>query len=139
MARNNDLIVVSDPMAYGAYWNGFFGASPRHPGIRAAINEVIVNVKTCFYGRRDLAPTGPILFGKVLKDYKKLVLPAHYHGEILHLGDPDMIHNKFPGYRAIYAKMGYNKDQRSYGHLYNKGIIYRNCLRRSAAAARAYN
>ena len=38
------------------------------------------------YGERDLAPTGHILFGNVIRSYPKHVLPAHYHGEIMHIG-----------------------------------------------------
>lgn len=85
---------------------------PRHPGVRAAIDAVISNVDRCFYGQRDLAPTGPILFGKVLKSYPKHVLAAHYHGEIMHIGIPDLVHNKFV---------------QSYGHLYNARRVYRRC------------
>lgn len=129
LATKHDLIVVTDPGAPDGYWNGFFGASPRNPGIRAAIDAIKHNVKTCFYGNRDLEPTGPLLFGKVLSstEYKKVVLPAHYHGEILHIGDPDLVHNKFEGYREVYAQMGYNKHTSSYGHLYNARRVYRHC------------
>ena len=80
---------------------------------------MIENVQSCFYGERDLAPTGPMLFGKILQNYPKLVLEAHCHDEMVHIGDPELIHNKFPGYRAVYARMGYDKDRRSYGHLWN--------------------
>ena len=36
--------------------------------LRATINQVIENVQSCFYGERDLAPTGPMLFGKILQN-----------------------------------------------------------------------
>jgi mannosyltransferase OCH1-like enzyme len=127
LGKFNDLVVASDPGVPGAFLNGLFAARPRHPGVRAAIDAVISNVDRCFYGQRDLAPTGPILFGKVLKSYPKHVLAAHYHGEIMHIGIPDLVHNKFDGYRAHYAKLGYDKNVQSYGHLYNARRVYRGC------------
>lgn len=127
LSRDSDLVVANDPGAAGAIWNGLFAARPRHPGMRAAIDTVIANVNSCFYGTRDLAPTGPMLFGRVLQPYSKRVIPAHYHGERMHLGNPDLVHNKFEGYRAVYAQMGYNKDTASYGHLYDARHIYRHC------------
>lgn len=127
LGLSHDLVVAADPGASGAYWNGFFGAVPRHPGLRAAIDQVIENVQSCFYGERDLAPTGPMLFGKVLQNYPKLTLKAHYHDEVLHVGDPELIHNKFPGYRAVYARMGYDKGRRSCGHLWNARRVHRHC------------
>lgn len=129
LAEQHDLVVVADPTAPGGYLNGVFGASPRHPGIRAAIDAVKHNVKTCFYGNRDLEPTGPLLLGKVLAPakYPKVVLPAHLHGEIMHVGDPDLVRNKFEGYREVYAQMGYNKNTASYGHLYDARRVYRHC------------
>jgi hypothetical protein len=148
----HNLVVVADPdpTARGALWNGFFGASPRHPGIRAAIDGVINNVAMCYYGERDLAPTGPILFGEVLRGMQKHVLLAHYAplpikcsfpcfsfhlgppppprlSEIMHIGDPVLAHNKFAGYREIYKEMGYDKDTASYGHLWKAGRVYRHC------------
>lgn len=129
LAAHHDLVVANDPGAPGAYLPGFFGARPRHPGIRDAIDAIKHNVKTCYYGNRDLEVTGPLLFGKVLSAhaYTKKVLPAHYHDFIIHIGEPDLVHNKFHGYLDVYAQMGYDKRTASYGHLYNARRVYRHC------------
>jgi len=144
----HNLVVVADPTVDGGLLNGFFGASPRHPGIRAAIDGVINNVAMCFYGERDLAPTGPILFGNVLRGMQKHVLMAHMLpvppkdcsflcfnfltlsprlSEVMQIGDPALAYNKFVGYRKIYKEMGYDKDTASYSHLWKTGRVYRNC------------
>ena len=125
---NNNLVVAPDPGAPGGIWNGFFGAVQGHPALRQAIDAVIHNVGTCFYGVRDLEPTGTLLFGTVLKSYPdKLVLTAHLHGEIMHIGTPDLAHNKFKGYHKNYARMGYDKTRRSYAYYYNRHDIYKTC------------
>lgn len=43
--------------------NGVLGATARHPVLAEAMRVVAWNAETCFYGTRDLQPTGPELLG----------------------------------------------------------------------------
>ena len=40
-------------------------ATPRHPLLRRAVDEVVKNVEARYYGRSELDITGPFLMGKL--------------------------------------------------------------------------
>ena len=43
----------------------FMAATPRHPLLRRAVDEVVKNVEARYYGRSELDITGPFLMGKL--------------------------------------------------------------------------
>ena len=43
----------------------FMAATPRHPLLRRAIDEVVKNVEARYYGRSELDITGPFLMGRL--------------------------------------------------------------------------
>ena len=49
--------------------NAFFGAIPKHPILKDAIDQIILNVKNKYYGNFCLDPTGPYVLGE---SYKKI-------------------------------------------------------------------
>lgn len=52
----------------------FFAAAPKHPFLKIAIDMVVEHVRTRFYGKADIYPTGPGVFGKATGLY-------HYNRE----------------------------------------------------------
>jgi len=123
------LVVTHDPDSTG-WWNGFIGAEPRHPALQRAIRRITMNVRTCYYGDRDLAPTGPMLWHAVAAPYNPVVLNSHLHVDEDDTIDIDnhTIRNKFVGYKDAYRRMGYNKDgSDSYSQLWLNRRVYRNC------------
>ena len=49
--------------------NGLFYSKPNHPALLNAINMVVQNTKTLYYGKRTLSVTGPELFGSAIAAY----------------------------------------------------------------------
>jgi mannosyltransferase OCH1-like enzyme len=64
--------------------NGFFGSIPKHPILKIAINFIIENIKNKYYGENTLAPTGPCVFGKAIKEYNKRYNKIESQGEFNH-------------------------------------------------------
>jgi hypothetical protein len=46
--------------------NGFIYSTPGQPGLKIAIDQIVENCKTKYYGKRTLSITGPELFGRSL-------------------------------------------------------------------------
>ncbi|MEG8219516.1 glycosyltransferase [Sphingomonas sp. HH69] len=60
---------------HGALWmnqNSIIYASPGQPEIRLAIDLVLENVRNQNYGISSLAPTGPVLFGRVFAAFGRI-------------------------------------------------------------------
>lgn len=60
---------------HGALWmnqNSIIYASPGQPEIRLAIDLVLENVRNQDYGISSLAPTGPVLFGRVFAAFGRV-------------------------------------------------------------------
>lgn len=77
--ESTELLVYTDPGCGYALWNGVMAASPKHPFIRACLNQIKHNVETCFYGKRDLEITGPLLVGKVYESMYGFANNEHLH------------------------------------------------------------
>lgn len=125
------FVTVVDPGSPG-YWNGFIGAAPRHPILRAAIDMCVKHVNACFYGSRDLEITGPML----LKMAVDTINPNHAAVQILsaklnekwHIVIDDCLYNKYDGYNEDMLKSGYDKSGNdSYGRLWTNRKVYSHC------------
>ena len=82
---NDDLVLVRDRSSFSfppELWPdassgphpppvqvSFMAARPRHPIFKHAIDQICHNVKTRSYGASPLYPTGPCLFGSILRDH----------------------------------------------------------------------
>lgn len=121
---NQSLVVVQDLHREG-YWNGLIGSEPRHPALQQAMEMIKENVAACFYGTRDLDPTGPTLWKIACATaHPSIILSAHAHdGGIMHING-HLAHNKFVGYKTHFLMMGYNTYNASYGDLWNQRRIY---------------
>jgi hypothetical protein len=49
---------------YDGIFNAFFGSAPKNPKLGLCINEIVENVKSRFYGKNAVCPTGPCLMKK---------------------------------------------------------------------------
>ena len=70
--ENLDMIVFSDIHKFtGTIWSalsGCFYSKPDNPVLQKAIDLIVKNCKTEYYGRTYLDPTGPNLFGRALAE-----------------------------------------------------------------------
>lgn len=69
LAKNTKIMVFREhkPL-HGSFWmvqNSIIYAEPRLPEIKLAIDLVVENVRKRDYGVSSLAPSGPVLFGRV--------------------------------------------------------------------------
>lgn len=70
--ENLDMIVFSDMHKFtGSIWsaiNGCLYSKPDNPVLQKAIDLIVKNCKTEYYGRTILDPTGPNLFGRAIAE-----------------------------------------------------------------------
>ena len=70
--ENLDMIVFSDIHKFtGSIWSalpGCFYSKPDNPVLQKAIDLIVKNCKTEYYGRTQLDPTGPNLFGRAIAE-----------------------------------------------------------------------
>lgn len=64
---------IQDFHADGVY-QGIMCVPPKRPHIKRAIDSIVANVKNNYYGESNLAPTGPNLMKKILKESNLLNL-----------------------------------------------------------------
>ncbi len=65
---NYDLVTTIDrPSCY--VWQGFFACIAGLPVVRMCINKIVDNVKKRYYGWDCLDITGPMMMGKIFKEY----------------------------------------------------------------------
>lgn len=62
---STEIFLYHDPGCAHGLWNGFMAAAPKHPFIRACLDQIRNNIANCFYGTRDLQITGPALVGEI--------------------------------------------------------------------------
>ena len=58
---------IEDFAPDGVY-QGIMCVAPKRPHLKRAIDTIVTNVKTNYYGESNLAPTGPNLMKKILKE-----------------------------------------------------------------------
>jgi mannosyltransferase OCH1-like enzyme len=70
--ENIDMIAFSDiHKCTGTIWsaiNGCFYSKPDNPVLKKAIDLIVHNCKTEYYGKTQLDPTGPNLFGRAIAE-----------------------------------------------------------------------
>jgi mannosyltransferase OCH1-like enzyme len=88
LTRSNHF--VKDRISPLSIYNAFMVCKPRTPLLWYAICNIVFNVKTKFFGKSALEPTGPVLLGNIV--LKNKIRP-----------NIDMIHYKDGGY-IIYKK-----------------------------------
>jgi len=74
--ERDDLVLARDRLMYNHHvlahpgvtpmQISFMAATPRHPLLKLAIDEVIKNVEARYYGRSELDITGPFLMGRLV-------------------------------------------------------------------------
>ncbi len=68
--ENIDMIVASDMQKYVqrffCAWTGIFYSKKNNPILSKAIEIIVENCESNYYGKTQLDPTGPVVFGKAL-------------------------------------------------------------------------
>lgn len=85
---NYDLVTVVDrPDEF--VWQAFFACKPGLPVVRMCIEKIVENVERRYYGNDPLDITGPMMMGKVFKQYygEGVLNPGIYRkkGELIKL------------------------------------------------------
>jgi hypothetical protein len=65
--------------------NGIIFAKPRHPALSRAIDNVLANVKSKYYGITPLCPTGPSLWGKSIAESSQGAIGGLVFGDCMEL------------------------------------------------------
>ena len=102
---------------------GFIASVPQNPLYRECIDKILENVKTRYYGKTPLDPTGPILFSKL---FHANYLNTEYKIELKFTGK-HAVHYKTEE-KVIEAKsIGYTKviTGKRYGQLWEEKKIYK--------------
>ena len=116
---------VYDSTAYengkevGGIYNAFMIAYPGNMKLKNAIDNIVKNVKTKYYGKSDLAPTGPILLGREFSESELSKLKLSYSNKtnyIRYNGVPI-----FTMYKDYYTK----DNKQRYGTLWSQRKIYK--------------
>jgi mannosyltransferase OCH1-like enzyme len=109
-------------------YNAFMVCQPNIPFLSEIIYNIIINVKNHFYGKSTLAPTGPVLLGKLIKnnkDNKNKVDLFHYKGGgYIIYKDKFIISTEYPEYRDEQKKEYSKSSNAHYGTLWNNRTIY---------------
>ena len=89
-----------------------------------AINRIVRNVKTKYYGESGLSPTGPRLLSKIISTHIKRIIPltheAHNNQKFILLNGI-VILKMYPKY---YDEMGQNQKNPHYSILWGQRKIY---------------
>lgn len=73
--ENADMLVFTIPLYRkftGVFWsiiNGCLYSKPNNPILSKMIQKIVDNCKSKFYGRNQLDPTGPNLFGQIITEF----------------------------------------------------------------------
>jgi mannosyltransferase OCH1-like enzyme len=111
-------------------YNAFMICQPNTPFLIHCIYNIIVNAKNHFYGKSALAPTGPYLLGKIIKNNKfnedEIDLLHYRGGGYIIYKDTFIISTTYPEYhseqREAYSKLNAKVH---YSILWNRRSIYK--------------
>lgn len=109
------LVVETSPLYV---YTGLLMSPPSNPLYNECICRIVENVKNKHYGNSPMAPTGPELFGSLIKESdKKSAVLFYYDDYFLKEGEEEI--------REKYRKQGYIKDLRSDKNILSHYIEYR--------------
>ena len=117
---------VLDEDKNGIY-NALIVCKPNNEILLKAINQIVKNVATKFYGNSCLAPTGPKLLGKIFTTYEKQNLDmkhtfiASFENRFIHF-NKYIIFKSYNGYLKEHSE---NKKVKHYAELWNAKKIYK--------------
>ncbi|MFM7087885.1 MAG: hypothetical protein ACKOXO_13000 [Cyanobium sp.] len=122
VAFREDPLVT--PFASWAVAGGLFYAHASHPALKKAIDRIVSNCKSNYYGSNPLCPTGPSVWGRAVCELtprhglknRVMVLP---NGKIVALYKPTHPH----GYRHTFSRMG-AIGCNDYNELWNRRRVY---------------
>ena len=111
--------LVSDVDGKGIY-NALMICEPGNKLLFQAIRQIVDNVKTKFYGKCGLCPTGPNLLCNFISTNNEIVDLQHYN-----IGDKLIIisHNNKPILRCY---NGYHRERENYSKTQHYSILWRN-------------
>jgi mannosyltransferase OCH1-like enzyme len=107
-------------------WQGFLICKPQNEILKHCIDEIIKNVKQCYYGDTCLSVTGPGLVYNALIRYNNIKLYNNSKVKLVRKTRLYLIYNNKP---IIQFYDGYGKDKKilgpPYGTLWQKRMIYK--------------
>ena len=110
-------------------YNGFMVSLPKNEILLKSINQIIVNVKTNYYGLNPICPTGPTLIGSYFSDdfYKTNKLKFYQTRTKYEINDMILFNNNiilenYPEYRIEQIKF---QKTEHYDTLWHKKSIYK--------------
>jgi mannosyltransferase OCH1-like enzyme len=117
---------VLDANGHGIY-NALMVCKPDNPILLKAINQIVINVKTKYYGNNDLEPTGPNLLAKYFNDSQKQSFDMKHtyfknvSNRFIYFNDY-IIFNSYNGYITEHTL---NKKVPHYADLWRQKYIYK--------------
>lgn len=126
---------------WNAVYNGIFWARTSHRlELIEAINQIVKNVQTEFYGENPLYPTGPVLFGKsiakVMTDTDCYRHDEFWIGEVRYIIGADVIYFLTPTSQVVgmrlksisHGDMSRQLKANSYNELWKDKKVYENVV-----------
>jgi hypothetical protein len=99
----------------------------NHPFLMMAINKIVDNVETKYYGSNSLEPTGPIMLGNLILNNKlKLNLDmTHYKdGGYVIYKNRFVLSTEYPEYNSEMSRTYNLTNKKKYYDLWNERNIY---------------
>ena len=125
IALTENEYFVRDREPWGGTLTGFIAVKPKNEILLKCIQQIVINVKTKFYGRDSLDPTGPGLLGKYFTKEEKKEMKLYFANiNIKNIIDDWII--VFNDISILKQYNGYRSEQtkKHYGDLWRNKQIY---------------
>ena len=108
-------------------YNALIVCKPGNPILLNAINQIVLNVNTKYYGNNSLEPTGPLLLSKYFNLFQKSQFELR-HSIFKNTSNRFIHYNQhiiFKSYNGYLEEHSTHKKVDHYGHLWSKRAIYK--------------
>ena len=119
---------VKDRVPPLSIYNALMVCQKNSPFLIKAINQIVRNVKTRFYGNHPLEPTGPSLLGNIimrLKLFNKVDLFHYEGGGYIIYKNRFVISTEYPEYNEERNQTYAGLNTKRYDQLWNERAIYK--------------
>lgn len=118
---------VKDRLGPLSIYNAVMACKPGNPFLLEAIQRVVKNVKTRYYGMDPLCPTGPRMLGQIILDKKhnlNIDMTHHMDGGFVIYKNKFVISTEYPQYNAERTQTNNAIHKKRYDAMWRERRIY---------------
>ena len=118
---------VKDRLGPLSIYNALMACKPGNPFLLEAIQRVVKNVKTRYYGMDPLCPTGPRMLGQIILDKKhnlNIDMTHHMGGGYVIYKNKFVISTEYPEYNAERTQTNNAIHKKRYDAMWRERQIY---------------